>query len=105
MAVKEAVVDSTDHENNKIDHDTVANRVEKISEQIRQLRHQRDELAFMLDLDDEAPDDSHLTEIRDRIIEIIETGTYRSARRCAKRCSPSRVSTTASPPPPVIRIR
>src|SRR5262249_5755635 len=31
--------------------------------------------AFMLDLDAEAPDDSHLTEIRDRVIEIIETGT------------------------------
>jgi site-specific DNA recombinase len=77
LAAKEAIVDRylTDYENNKIDHDTVAARVEKISDQIRQLRHQRDELAFMLDLDAEAPDDSHLTEIRDRIIEIIDSGT------------------------------
>ncbi len=76
LATKETIVDKylTDYENNKIDHDTVAGRVEKISEQIRQLRHQRDELAFMLDLDAEAPDDSHLTEIRDRVIEITKTG-------------------------------
>ncbi len=76
MATKEAVVDKylTDYENNKIDHNTVAARVEKISERIRQLRNKRDELAFMLDLDSETPDDSHLIEIRDRIIEIIDSG-------------------------------
>ncbi|HYS35256.1 MAG TPA: recombinase family protein [Pseudonocardiaceae bacterium] len=76
LAAKEAIVDRylTDYETNKIDHDTVATRIEKISDQIRQLRHQRDELAFMLDLDAETPDDSHLIAIRDRVIEIIETG-------------------------------
>lgn len=77
LAVKEAIVDRylTTYETNKIDHDTVASRVEKISEQIRQLRHQRDGLAFMLDLDGESRDDSHLTEIWNRGIEITETGT------------------------------
>jgi hypothetical protein len=77
LATKEAIVDKylTDYENNKIDHDTVAAGVEKISERIRQLRNKRDELAFMLDLDSESPDDSHLIEVRDRIIEIIDRGT------------------------------
>jgi hypothetical protein len=77
LAAKEAIVDKylTDYETNKIDHDTVATRIEKISEQIRQLRHQRDELMFMLDLDAETPDDSHLPAIRDRIVKIIDTGT------------------------------
>jgi site-specific DNA recombinase len=101
LAAKEAIVDRylTENENNKIDHDTVAARVEKISDQIRQLRHQRDELAFMLDLDAEGPDDSHLTEIRDRIVEIIESGATPERkqngvvitvpRHCARRCSPS----------------
>src|SRR5262249_39594329 len=71
LAAKEAIVDRylTDYETNKIDHDTVAARIEKISGQIRQLRHQRDELTFMLDLDAETTDDSHLTAIRDRIVD------------------------------------
>jgi hypothetical protein len=77
LTAKEAVVDGylTEYEDNKIDRDTVASRIEKISDQIRHLRHRRDELAFMLDLDAEPPDTSHLTEIRDRIVEIIDTGT------------------------------
>jgi hypothetical protein len=65
----------TEYEDNKIDHDTVARRLEKVAEQIRQLRHQRDELAFMLDVDAETSDTSNLTEIRDRLVEIIDTGT------------------------------
>jgi site-specific DNA recombinase len=49
LTVKNEVVDRylTDYEENKIDRDTVAERIEKISEQIRQLRHRRDELTFL----------------------------------------------------------
>jgi site-specific DNA recombinase len=102
LATKEAIVDRylTDYENNKIDHETVAARVEKISEQIRQLRHQRDELAFMLDLDTETPDDSHLIEIRTASSRSSTAAPLRSARRCVRQCSPSSASTTASPQRP-----
>ncbi|MEU7874298.1 recombinase zinc beta ribbon domain-containing protein [Dactylosporangium sp. NPDC049140] len=77
LAAKESVVDRylTDYEENRIERDTVAERIEKISEQIRQLRHRRDELTFLLDVDADEPDGTHLVEIRDRIAEIIETGS------------------------------
>ncbi len=41
LAAKEEAIDRylTDYEDNKIDRDTVAERIDKISEQIRQLRH------------------------------------------------------------------
>jgi hypothetical protein len=42
----------TEYEDNKIDRDTVARRIEKISEQIRQLRHQRDEMIFLLEVEE-----------------------------------------------------
>ncbi len=76
LAAKEEAVDRylTEYEDNKIDRDTVAQRIEKISERIRQLRHRRDELTFLLDADADQPDGTHLTGIRDRITEIIETG-------------------------------
>jgi hypothetical protein len=60
-----------------------AERVEKISEKIRQPRHRRDELTFMLDLDGQTPDTAHLHEIRDRIIEVIDTGQPRNAKHSA----------------------
>jgi hypothetical protein len=77
LNTKEALVDRylPEYEQNGIDRDTVAQRVEKISEQIRHLRHRRDELTFLLELDGQPPDATHLTEIRDRVIEIIDTGT------------------------------
>ncbi len=77
LATKEGVVDRylTDYEENKIDRDIVAERIENISEQIRQLRHRRDELTFLLDVDADEPDGTYLAEIRDRIAEIIETGS------------------------------
>jgi hypothetical protein len=77
LAAKEEVVDRylTEYEYNKIDRKTVARRIEKLSEQIRQLRHRRDELTFLTDIDDQDLSTSYLTEIRDRIDEIISTGT------------------------------
>ncbi len=77
LAAKETIVDRYlgEYEDNKIDRDTVARRIEKISEQIRQLGHRRDELAFLIGAASDEPDETHLIEIRDRIIEIIETGT------------------------------
>ena len=77
LATREAVVDRylTEYEDNKIDRETVASRIEKLSDQIRQLRHRRDELIFLTDIDDQASDTSYLAEIRDRIEEIISTGT------------------------------
>jgi Recombinase zinc beta ribbon domain len=77
LAAKEAIVDRYlgEYEDNKIDRDTVARRIEKISEQIPQLRHQRDELAFLLDAASDEPDGTHLVEIRDRVIEIIDTAS------------------------------
>ena len=93
----------TEYEDNKIDRDTVAQRVEKVSEQIRQLRHRRDELTFLLDLDGQAPDTAHLTQIRDRIIEIIDTGTPPERKAmCEAMLTELRIdSQTATP---VIRI-
>jgi hypothetical protein len=57
LTTKEAVVDRylAEYEDNKIDRATVARRVEKISEQIRPLRHLRDELVFLLDDDTQLP--------------------------------------------------
>jgi site-specific DNA recombinase len=77
LAAKEAVVDRylTDYEDNKIDRETVARRIDKLSDQIRQLRHRSDELTFLANVDDQDLDTSYLTSIRDRIQEIINTGT------------------------------
>jgi hypothetical protein len=50
----------TEYEENKIDRDTVAQRIEKVSERIQQLRHRRDELTFLLDADADEPYDTHL---------------------------------------------
>ncbi len=77
LAAKEAVVDRylTDYEDNKIDRETVARRIDTLSDQIRQLRHRSDELTFLVDLSDQEPDTSHLAKIRERIEEIIGTGS------------------------------
>jgi site-specific DNA recombinase len=77
LAAKEEVVDRylTEYEDNKLDRETVARRIEKLSDQIRQLRHRRDELTYLTDIDDQDLSTSYLTEIRDRIGEIISTGT------------------------------
>ncbi len=77
LAAKEAVVDTylTDYEEKKIDRDIVARRIDKISEQIRRIRHRRDELMFLLDDDSDEPDGAHLTQLRDRVTQIITTGT------------------------------
>jgi hypothetical protein len=65
----------TEYEDDKIDRETVARRVDKLSDQIRQLRHRRDELTYLTDIDDQDRSTSHLAEIRDRVAEIISTGT------------------------------
>jgi site-specific DNA recombinase len=65
----------TDYEDNKIDRDTVARRIDKLSEEVRQLRHRQDELIFLMDVNDEGFNTNHLADIRDRIEEIISTGT------------------------------
>jgi hypothetical protein len=77
LAAKEAIVDRylMDYEDNTIDRDTVARRVENLSEHIRQLRNRSDELIFLLDAGTQEPDGSHLVQMRDRIAEIIKTGT------------------------------
>src|SRR6266545_1359701 len=77
LAAKEAVVDTylTDYEEKKIDRDIVARRIDKISEQIRRIRHRRDELLFLLDSESDEPDGAHLTRLRDRVTQIITTGT------------------------------
>jgi site-specific DNA recombinase len=76
LANREAVVDRylTDYENNTIDRDTVARRIDKISEEIRQLRYRRDEVAYLLDASADEPDGTHLIQLRDRVTEIINTG-------------------------------
>jgi Histidine kinase len=82
LAAKEALVDRylTDYEGNKIDRETVARRIDKLSEQIRQLRHRSDELTFLTTLDDQDLGTSYLATIRDRIQEIINTGTPQEAQ-------------------------
>ncbi len=76
LAAKEAVVDRylTDYETDKIDRDTVAGRIEKLSAEIRQLRHRRDELTFTLDTEPAEPADAIHTTIRDHVDRIIDTG-------------------------------
>jgi site-specific DNA recombinase len=70
LAAKEDVVDRylTEYEDNKI------------SGQIRQLRNRRDELIFLMDVDDDDPTAAHLIEIRDQIAEIIATGTVQERK-------------------------
>jgi site-specific DNA recombinase len=77
LAAKEAVIDRylTDYEENKIDRDAVARRIDKLSEEARQLRHRQDELAFLMGVDDVEASVHYLTDIRDRIHEIISEGT------------------------------
>ncbi|UWZ34835.1 zinc ribbon domain-containing protein [Dactylosporangium roseum] len=78
LAAKEAVIDRylTDYEENKIDRDAVARRIDKLSEEARQLRHRQDELTVLMGVDDEEPSVHYLTDIRDRIHEIISKGTF-----------------------------
>jgi hypothetical protein len=77
LDAKQAVVDQylADYEDNTIDRDTVTRRVGTTSTQIRQMRHRRDELMFLLDDESDEPDGCHLTQLRDRITQIIATGT------------------------------
>lgn len=106
LAAKEAAVDKylTDYEDSKIDRDTVARRVEKISEQVRQLRHRRHELIFLLDADAEEPDGTHLTQIRDRITEIINIGTVHERKAmCEALIAELRIDRAAAATP-VIRV-
>jgi site-specific DNA recombinase len=82
LAAKEAVVDKylTDYEDNKIDRDAVARRVDKLAEQIRQLRQRRDELSFILDMDADEADDTYLIDLRDQVTEIISAGTVQQRK-------------------------
>ncbi len=82
LAAKEAIVDRylADYEDNKIDRDSVARRVDKLAEQIRQLRQRRDELTFTLDMDAEEPDDGYLIDLRDQVTEIISAGTVQQRK-------------------------
>jgi hypothetical protein len=76
-----------DYEDNTIDRDTVARRVATISEQIRQLRHRRDELRLLLDDEPDEPDGAHLTRLRDRVTQIITTGTTPERKWNARHCA------------------
>jgi len=77
LAAKEAVVDKylSDYEDDTIDKDTVARRINKISEEIRQLRHRRDELQLKIDAEPEELTAADLAAIRDHIAHIIDSGT------------------------------
>jgi site-specific DNA recombinase len=82
LATKEAIVDRylADYEDNKIDKDVVARRVDKIAEQMRQLRQRRDELAFTLDRETDEPDDTYLTGVRDHVKEVIRSGSIQERK-------------------------
>ena len=60
--------------------DTVAERVNTLATQIRQLRHRRDELTLHLATTPTGPDAKHLDEIRRQITTITDTGTARERK-------------------------
>ena len=101
LAAKEALVDRylTDYEGNKIDRETVARRIDKLSDQIRQLRHRSDELTFLTTLDDQDLGTSYLASIRDRIQEIISTGTPQECKTmCEALLAELRIDGDIAPP-------
>ncbi len=75
LAARQATIDKylADYEHNKIRPDVVAGRVDKLSNEIRQLQRRRDELTLLLDADTGEPDPAHLAEVRHRLREIINT--------------------------------
>lgn len=77
LAAKEAIVDKylADYEDNKIDKDAVARRINKVSEEIQQLRHRRDELQLSIDTEPDELTPTDLAAIRDHIARIIDSGT------------------------------
>jgi site-specific DNA recombinase len=75
LAAKQAVIDRylTDYEDNKLDRDTVAARIDTLSAQIRALRHRRDELTFLLDDESDEPDGAYLTQLAEHVTEILDS--------------------------------
>ncbi len=77
IAAKEAVIDRylADYETNRIDQDTVARRVKTLSEELRALRHRRDQLTYTLATEPDRPDQTDLDALRTHITQIITEGT------------------------------
>jgi len=106
LANREAIVDRylTDYEDNTIDRDTVARRIDKISEEIRHLRHRRDEVTYLLDVSADEPDGAHLIQLRDRVTEIINTGAAPARKAiCEALIAEVRLNATATVTP-VFRV-
>ena len=77
LAKVESAIDRylSDYEENALDRDVLARRVDTLAIQARQLRHRRDELLLDLDTEPDQPDPAELAAVRDHIIEIIATGS------------------------------
>jgi site-specific DNA recombinase len=102
LAKTEAAVDRylNDYEENALDRDTLARRVDTLASQARQLRHRRDEVLLNLDTEPDEPDPAELAAIRDHIIEIITTGSPEERKAlCEATIAELRITdrTTATP--------
>jgi len=97
----EAAIDRylSDYEDNALDRDVLARRVDTLAIQARQLRHRRDEL-LDLDTEPDQPDPAELAAVRDHIIEIITTGSPEERKAlCEATIAELRITdrTTATP--------
>src|SRR5215208_3717764 len=98
----EAAVDRylSDYEDNALDRDILARRVDTLASQARQLRRRRDELLLNLDAEPDQPDPAELAAIRDHIIEIVTTGSPEERKAlCEATIAELRITgrTTATP--------
>ena len=78
ISTKENVIDRylADYEDERIDRETVARRVEHLSTDLRQLRNRRDELTIILEQDTnpELPE-AILDIVRDRVLDVLTHGS------------------------------
>jgi len=98
----EAAVDRylSDYEDNALDPDILARRVDTLASQPRQLRRSSDELLLNLDAEPDQPDPAELAAIRDHIIEIVTTGSPEERKAlCEATIAELRITgrTTATP--------
>jgi site-specific DNA recombinase len=75
LASKTATVDKymTDFESAKITHEVLERRVGQLTDEIEHLRHRRDALHLILDVEPATPDQLQLSQIPDRLFDIIRT--------------------------------
>jgi site-specific DNA recombinase len=107
MAQKEAAVDRylTDYEDGKLGKDLIEQRVKKLSDDLTDLRHRRDDLQFQLDNTPGRITKAELKDLSDNIIKIINLGQVAQRKAlCDIVLDKIEINTATSTATPMFRI-